>query len=63
MNRKRLHERMGVTKAERRYLRDFECEWCGQTLDKFECGAIFAVCTEEERAARRKAVLQERITK
>ena len=54
-----IAERMGITKAQIRKLRRYECAWCTQSLARETCGAIWDRCTEAVRAKRRKECLRD----
>jgi hypothetical protein len=45
---------------DRRYLRRFECGWCGQRLDRDMCSAIYERCSDEVRQRRRENCLAAR---
>jgi hypothetical protein len=47
-----------ITPAEKRFLSRRVCSWCGQRLDRDECGSAYERCSAEARARRRRKCLE-----
>ena len=46
-----------LSKNEKRFLAKFECALCGQSLNFYECSAMWHSCTDEKRIKRAKKCL------
>jgi len=47
-----------LTRGQKRYLSNYVCGWCNQTISRQSCGAIYEECSDAQRIARAKKCLK-----